>query len=144
MEYNDATRSDRNPAGEINRRDLLRGAAAMAVAAPVVGALGSGTAAAQDDPGPCPLSGVSDISIDGFLNHDELRHHLLHRLPKSTQGRVRVEEIGRSHRGREIWSATVGHGPKVILAQSEIHGNEKHGTRALLKVLQQLGNAGVP
>lgn len=114
--------------------------AMVAVALPAGAGLPSGEAAAQQqDPGPCPLAGVTDRSIDGFLTHDELRDRL-ERLPRQTQGRVKVDLIGHSHQGREIWSATVGHGDKVILAQSEIHGNEKHGTRALLTVLRQLAN----
>ena len=50
-----------------------------------------------------------------------------------------MEEIGRSNRGREIWSARVGEGDKVVLVVSEIHGNEKTGTDAILDLLTWVG-----
>ena len=50
-----------------------------------------------------------------------------------------MEVVGKSNRGRDIYKATVGTGKKVILIESEIHGNEKTGTEAILNLLQQLG-----
>ncbi|MYL28752.1 peptidase M14 [Halobacillus halophilus] len=80
-------------------------------------------------------------SVEGFISHEELSR-TLDRIEKSSQGRVDVHTAGYSNSGREIYTARVGHGEKVILVQSEIHGNEKTGTTALLNMLQQLGSNG--
>lgn len=45
-----------------------------------------------------------------------------------------------SNQGRPIWSARVGDGDTVVLVQSQIHGNEPHGTIALINTLNELGN----
>lgn len=78
-------------------------------------------------------------SVEGFIDHDELRRDL-QRIERASQGRVSVEVAGHSYHGREIWAARVGDGDRVVLIQSEIHGNEKHGTRALLNLLETIGN----
>ncbi|WP_413229853.1 M14 family zinc carboxypeptidase [Halobacillus litoralis] len=78
-------------------------------------------------------------SISGFIGHSELSKKL-NQIEKSSQGEVNVEVAGYSNQGREIYTATVGSGDKVILIQSEIHGNEKTGTAALLNMLKQLGS----
>lgn len=51
-----------------------------------------------------------------------------------------MEIVGHSNRNREIYTATVGTGDKVVLIQSEIHGNEKTGTEAILSTLEFLGS----
>jgi predicted deacylase len=76
---------------------------------------------------------------DGFMSHEQVGHHL-QQIAHSSRGRVQVEVGGVTTQGREIWVAKVGHGPQVMLVQSEIHGNEKHGTRALLSIVRTLGN----
>ncbi|MGG1685643.1 M14 family zinc carboxypeptidase [Pseudalkalibacillus sp. NRS-1564] len=80
-----------------------------------------------------------EYSISGFISHAELSKKL-QQIDKSSQGQVNVEVAGYSNQGREIYKATVGSGDKVILVQSEIHGNEKTGTAALLNLLQKLGS----
>ena len=80
-----------------------------------------------------------ELSISGFTNHEQLGKRL-EQIERSSRGEVSVEVAGYSNRDREIYKATVGTGPKVILIQSEIHGNEKTGTEALLNMLQFLGN----
>jgi hypothetical protein len=82
---------------------------------------------------------TGNTSVEGFISHDQLGRDL-ERIERSSQGRVEVEEAGRSFNDREIWTATVGHGDQVMLVQSDIHGNEKHGTIALLNLLSTLGN----
>jgi hypothetical protein len=77
--------------------------------------------------------------ISGFTSHAQLGSQL-ERIERSSQGRVEVDVAGYTNQGREIWSARVGEGDRVVLIQSEIHGNEKHGTEALLRVLSTLGN----
>lgn len=78
-------------------------------------------------------------SISGFISHAELSNKL-QQIEQSSQGKVALEVAGYSNQGREIYSATVGTGDKVVLVESEIHGNEKTGTAAILKILQQLGS----
>ncbi|WP_257346702.1 M14 family zinc carboxypeptidase [Pseudalkalibacillus decolorationis] len=84
-----------------------------------------------------------NYSISGFISHEELSKKL-GQIEKNSQGRVDVEVAGYSNQGREIYKATVGTGDKVLLLQSEIHGNEKTGTAALLNILQNLGSNNSP
>ncbi|WP_174616453.1 M14 family zinc carboxypeptidase [Virgibacillus ihumii] len=77
--------------------------------------------------------------ISGFISHDELTKRL-NQIEKSSQGNISVDVAGYSNQGREIFKATIGSGDKVVLIQSEIHGNEKVNTKALLKMIKQLGS----
>jgi hypothetical protein len=81
-----------------------------------------------------------DLPIHEFTDYRELQVELA-RLARVSKGRVQVAVAGRSNRGRTIFRATVGTGPKVILLSSEIHGNEKTGTDALLRILDYLGTS---
>lgn len=78
-----------------------------------------------------------DNAITGFVNYSELQK-TLRQIEAKSKGLVQVEVAGKSHNGLNIYTATVGTGDKVILVQSEIHGNEKTGTVALLNLLQNL------
>lgn len=78
-----------------------------------------------------------DNSISAFISHSELQK-TLSQIEASSKGIVQVEVAGQSHNGLDIYTATVGTGDKVILVQSEIHGNEKTGTVALLNLLKNL------
>lgn len=79
-----------------------------------------------------------DLPINEFTDHRELGNEL-QRIERVSDGAVDVESIGRSNRGREIWSARVGEGEKVVMLVSEIHGNEKTGTDAILDLLEWVG-----
>ncbi|WP_010531899.1 M14 family zinc carboxypeptidase [Lentibacillus jeotgali] len=81
--------------------------------------------------------------ISGFISHNELSKKL-NQIEKSSQGNVEVEVAGHSNQGREIYKATIGSGDKVVMIQSEIHGNEKVGTKALLKMIQKIGSNNSP
>ncbi|MBG9448226.1 peptidase M14 [Cytobacillus firmus] len=81
-----------------------------------------------------------NISINGFVDYEEMKKKLS-QLEKSSNGLVQVESAGKTNQGRDIFTARVGHGDKVVLVQSEIHGNEKTGTVALLNILQYLGSS---
>src|SRR5699024_4770830 len=81
--------------------------------------------------------------VSGIISHDELTKEL-NQIEKSTHGKVDVEVAGYSNQGREIYKTTIGSGDKVVLIQSEIHGNEKAGTKALLKMIRQLGSNNSP
>lgn len=81
---------------------------------------------------------ASGSGNSGFVNHAQLTR-TLERIEQSSGGEVDVEVAGYSNQGREIYTARVGHGDTVLLVQSQIHGNEMHGTEALLNLLQQWG-----
>lgn len=82
-------------------------------------------------------------SISGFISHDELSREL-RQIERTSKGAVQVEVAGYSNQGREIYKATVGTGDKVVLIQSEIHGNEKVNTKALLDLIKEIGNNNSP
>lgn len=82
-------------------------------------------------------------SINGFTDHAEMVNRL-QQIVKNSQGRVSLDVVGQSNRGRDIYQARVGNGDKVILIESEIHGNEKTGTEALLNILQYVGSSNSP
>jgi hypothetical protein len=94
-------------------------------------------AAGQPSPG-TPEQQV--LSVEGFTNHAQLGQKL-QQIVQNSQGKVSVEVAGYSNHGREIWKATVGTGKRVILIESEIHGNEPVGTESLLNLLQFLGGS---
>lgn len=79
-----------------------------------------------------------DLPINEFTDHRELGREL-DRIERVSDGVVDVEQVGRSNQGREIWSARVGTGDKVVLLTSEIHGNEKTGTDAIVDLLEWVG-----
>ncbi|MDQ4051645.1 MAG: peptidase M14, partial [Actinomycetota bacterium] len=77
---------------------------------------------------------------NGFVNHAQLSR-TLQGIERSTGGTVDVAVAGYSNRGREIYTARVGEGDRVVFVQSQIHGNENHGTEALLDLLREWGGA---
>jgi hypothetical protein len=82
-----------------------------------------------------------DNSISGFIDYQELQKSLKG-IAANSKGTVQLEVAGQSHEGLDIYTARVGTGDKVLLVQSEIHGNEKTGTVAILNLLKTLsGNS---
>lgn len=77
---------------------------------------------------------------DGFVDHRQLTRTLT-QIERTTGGTVDVEVAGYSNQGREIYTARVGEGDTVVFVQSQIHGNENHGTEALLDLLRTWGGA---
>ncbi|MDS1270334.1 M14 family metallopeptidase [Lipingzhangella sp. LS1_29] len=76
-----------------------------------------------------------------WTDHAELEREL-DRLARQRSDVLDVAEIGTSNQGRELWSVTVGSGPRTMLVVSEIHGNEKSGTEAILSLLRSMsGNS---
>ncbi|CAM3741338.1 M14 family zinc carboxypeptidase [Kibdelosporangium persicum] len=128
----------------LSQRPFLTGLAGLSSAALIFTATPA-TAAAPDD-------GVSvtaakqcsetprELPINQFTDHRELGVELA-RIERVSAGKVDVEQIGRSNRGREVWSARVGTGRKAVLITSEIHGNEKTGTDAILQLLDWVGTS---
>ncbi len=109
---------------------LLFGAVAMTTAAP---------AAAIPTESHCGTE-ASGSGNTGFVNHAQLTRTLLD-IERSTGGVVDVDVAGYSNQGREIYTARVGAGDTVVFVESQIHGNENHGTEALLDLLRQWGGA---
>lgn len=75
---------------------------------------------------------------DAFVNHAQLTR-AVQQLERTSQGRVDVEVAGQSNQGRDIYVARVGEGDTVVYVQTQIHGNENHGSEALLNLLGQMG-----
>ncbi|MFD2638114.1 M14 family zinc carboxypeptidase [Piscibacillus salipiscarius] len=82
-------------------------------------------------------------SVSGFTDHAELTQKL-QKIEEVSNGVLNLEVAGYSNQGLEIYKATVGHGDKVVMVQSEIHGNEKTGTVALVNMLKQLATNNSP
>jgi hypothetical protein len=122
----------------MNRRLLLSTTAATLCAVTLVAPPSSaenGNANCQNLPG--------EVSDSGWTNHEQLTQRLT-QIEATSSGRVDVHVIGESRRGREIYAARVGTGDRVLLITSEIHGNEKTGTEALLHMLKTLGASNSP
>lgn len=91
--------------------------------------------------GPKPQTEIhGNLSTEGFINYQELTQKLA-QLQQSSQGKIHVDVAGHTNQGRNIYKVSVGTGKKVVLIQSEIHGNEKTGTVALLNILQNIGSS---
>ncbi|MBD8016090.1 succinylglutamate desuccinylase/aspartoacylase family protein [Planococcus sp. Sa1BUA13] len=86
-----------------------------------------------------PAQHHHDNSISGFIDYQELQKSLK-QIESNSKGTVQVNVAGQSHEGLDIYTARVGTGDKVLLMQSEIHGNEKTGTVAILNLLKTLSN----
>ncbi len=96
-------------------------------------------ARAQDGNANC--RNLAAPQVAGWTSHAQLGSKL-RQIEQTSRGRVDVEVIGRSNRGRELYAARVGTGDRVMLVTSAIHGNEKTGTEALLHWLKHVGSSG--
>ncbi len=103
----------------------------------------SASAAQPEGPGNGACKVHDDPQWSGWTDHAELGR-ALRTIERTSAGRVEVEQIGTSTLGRELWSARVGTGEKVLMVQSAIHGNERTGTEALLGILRDLGTSSDP
>jgi hypothetical protein len=82
-------------------------------------------------------------SVNGYTDYAEMVKRL-QQIEANSQGKVALEVVGQSNQGRDIYQARVGTGDRVVLIESEIHGNENTGTEALLSMLQYLGSSNSP
>lgn len=118
--------------------------ASVAVIAASLAVAGLATAPSQAAPPEGPGQGscktFDDPQWNGWTDHAELGR-ALHQIEHTSHGRVDVQQIGTSKLGRELWSARVGTGDRVLMVQSAIHGNERTGTEALLGILRDLGSS---
>lgn len=83
---------------------------------------------------------ASGSGNNGFVNHAQLTR-TLESIERSSGGTVDVDVAGYSNQGREIYAARVGDGDRVVFVESQIHGNENHGTEALLDMLRRWGGS---
>ena len=83
---------------------------------------------------------VGDPSISSFLSPAEVQRRLA-QIERTSKGTVEVDVAGYTNQGLPISTARVGTGDTVVLIESQIHGNESHGTVALLNLLQTLGGS---
>jgi hypothetical protein len=119
-------------------RTTVRSASALA-ATTLLAVTMAGTLPASSAP---PVNSHCGTETGGnrasFVDHDQLTASL-EQIERTSGGEVDVEVAGYSNEGREIYQARVGQGETVILVQSQIHGNENHGTEALLSLLKEFG-----
>lgn len=113
---------------------------AMVLATPALGVLSASAAPVPTPAAPPCITETRNNPISQFTSYTELEREL-QRLQQVSAGRLTVEEVGKSNRGRSIWAATVGTGDKVFLSIAEIHGNEKVGPDATLRVLEWLATS---
>lgn len=97
-------------------------------------------AAPPEDPDEGSCKTFDDPQWSGWTDHEELGR-ALERIEKKSDGRVDVEQVGTTTRGRELWAARAGTGDRVLMVQSAIHGNERTGTEALLGILNDLATS---
>ena len=112
----------------------------LALAAAVLMAGTAQTALAQNPQDSHCGTETGDGPLSGFMTHEQVGEALL-QIERTSHGRVAVEVAGHTNLGRELWTARVGHGDQVMLVQSEIHGNEQHGTRGLLNLVATIGGS---
>lgn len=125
----------------MSRRTVISSLAATTLVAGLGLAAIPTTAQAQSGNAHC--ANLTDPSTSGWLSHDQLGKEL-RQIEATSAGRVQVDVFGHSREGRELYAARVGTGDKVLMIQSEIHGNEKVGTEALVNLLKTLGTSGSP
>ncbi|WP_328590929.1 M14 family metallopeptidase [Saccharopolyspora karakumensis] len=102
---------------------------ALAFAGVVVGtALVPATAGAPPTmaaPPPCSEE-PRENPITEFTSYDEMLVEL-DRIERVSAGRVTVDDVGGSNKGRDMMLARVGTGPKVVFITAEIHGEREDG-----------------
>ena len=117
------------------RRRLLA-VALPAAAALAVPALATAPAAAQPAQADCGTQ-TGDTGTNAWTSHAELERELTG-LEARSKGTMDLDVIGQTNQGRDIFAARVGTGDRVVLVQSEIHGNEKTGPDAVVNLLKTL------
>lgn len=87
-----------------------------------------------------PVSGISAQAERDWMTNDEFLEKLS-KIEANSGGKVHVSVAGHSSQGTDIISARVGTGDQVLLINGSIHGNEKSGGEALVKILDYLGTS---
>ncbi|MDR6302146.1 M14 family zinc carboxypeptidase [Mesonia maritima] len=87
------------------------------------------------------LQSYTDIKNSKFsnryLSYPEIEDYCLSLQNDSI---FKIQEIGKSVQGKNIYSITVGNGPTKILLWSQMHGNESTTTKSVLDLLQFISN----
>lgn len=60
-------------------------------------------------------------------------------LLKEAKSFAEISVMGSSEEGRSVYKVTLGHGPKKVLAWSQMHGNESTTTKAIFDFLKFFG-----
>ncbi len=107
----------------------LAGLTALPSASADPGDHASGTCKTQND------------AVGGWTSYPQLLTKL-DRMERTSQGKVETFSIATTHQGRDVMAARVGTGDQVALITGAIHGNERTGTEALLRIVDQLGSRG--
>ncbi|MGH8867710.1 MAG: M14 family zinc carboxypeptidase [Actinomycetes bacterium] len=117
---------------------VLAATASLAAGALTVGH--PATAEPPEGPAEGTCKTFDDPQVMGWTTYAELGPRLTE-IEKASDGRVDVDVVGQTQRGRDLYAARVGTGDRVLLVQSAIHGNERTGTEALLGILKDLGTS---
>jgi len=99
------------------------------------------TFAAEPD-GPF-TTGTQEVKLESYYSYEELVK-ALKQLEHNSQGEVRLEVIGQSNLGRDIYMASVGHGEDNVVIVTQQHGDEPHGTQAVIDLIKTLSSSGSP
>ena len=126
----------------MNNPSRLFGAiGAAALVCTMVTAVPAGAASVKSN---APGHGICKTSdspqFSGWTSYEELGSRL-DRIEQKSEGRVEVDVVGQSSLGRNLYTARVGSGDRVLLIQSAVHGNERTGTEALLAIVEKLGSS---
>jgi len=127
-----------------NSRRLFGAVGAATMLCTMISALPAGAAPAEaNTPGQGTCRTWEDPEFSGWTSYEELGPKL-QSIAATSKGRVEVEVAGQSALGRNLYTARVGTGERVLFVQSAIHGNERTGTEALLNILKDLGSSSDP
>lgn len=89
------------------------------------------------------LTDTQEVKLNSFHDYEELVK-TLKSIEKRSKGELRLEVIGQSRQGRDIYLAKAGRGPENVMIITQQHGNEPHGTEAMLTMLQDIALSGKP
>lgn len=89
------------------------------------------------------ISDTQNVELEAFTDHEEMVKELK-RIEAHSNGVVRLELIGYSYEGRELYLVRAGLGEDNVMLISQQHGNEPHGTEAVLKLINDIAFSGNP
>lgn len=85
-----------------------------------------------------------NLSLAGLMSNEQLEAKLK-QIEKSSQGKMKLEQIGTSNDGYPLYVAKLGDNApnkKRVLVYTQIHGNETLGTEAAVDLMQKLSAGG--
>lgn len=96
-----------------------------------------GIAAAAQPNGPW-VTEQQNVSLEGFMSNEQLYDQLAS-LARRSAGTLSLEQTGSSGQGQPIWLARLGAADKpAVMIMTQQHGNEPHGTEAVLDLIRRL------